>query len=316
MLALGLTACVTVASAAEVRVELHRKAIVPAADIVVEDVATVESDEIWLKQRIERLRIGSAPRAGEAGYIWQSQVERQIALTYPEILKQIRWSGASRVDVRLAGNQLDGVRVQSAAREYLEDSLRRDYSKVNVEVAAKIEPLTVPRGAIALTPRRCGRENPARRMCVWVDVSVDGVPFRSVPIWFKVEAYRTVFVAKRSMAAGAGVDTESITDENRDIAAVSGTPLVPGDDLRALRLRHAVTPGRILLRGDLEPFPAVARNQKVTVEVRVGSVVVEAPGLALADGQRGAVIRIQNPGSKKAYSAEIIDDGVVAVHIR
>jgi flagella basal body P-ring formation protein FlgA len=153
-------------------------------------------------------------------------------------------------------------------------------------------------------------------MCVWVDVLADDARFKTIPVWFKVEAYRRVLVAKAASPAGAAYDASFFAAELRDTAVLPGPALAPEDDTRGMRLKRALVPGDAVLRSDLEPMPFVVRSQDLTVKILTGAILIEAPGVALSDGRLGSTIRVQNPSSKEIYRAKIVDQGVVTVNIR
>jgi flagella basal body P-ring formation protein FlgA len=312
MLALAGTPC-----AAALGIELHAKAILRhAAEIAVRDIASVESDDKGLKEGVERLKVGSVPRAAGAGYILRTQVERQIGMAFPATLGHISWSGPERVELRVAGIQVSGAEIDSSARAWLEDSLRRHHEKAKVEVVSPAQPVVVPEGVASLRSRACGRDAPSRRMCVSVEVLANDVAFRTIPVWFKVEAYRRVLVAKVAHPAGAAYEAGLFAAELRDVTALPGPALAPEDEARAMRLKRSLAPGEVALRSDLEPIPFVVRNQDLTVKILAGAIVIEAPGVALSDGRLGSVIRVQSPSSKEIYRARIVDQGVVTLNIR
>lgn len=312
VLALAGTPC-----AAALSVELHPRAILRHAEqIAVKDIASVESDDEALREGIERLKVGSVPGAVSSGHILRSQVERLIGMAYPETLGHISWSGPERVDVRVAGTQVSGAEIDSAARAHLEESLRRHHERTLLEVVSPAQPLVVPQGAVGFRARPCGRDAPSRRMCVWVDVLANDAVFRTIPVWFKVQAYRRVLVAKAASPAGAAYESAFFAAELRDTTVLPGPALAPEDDPRAMRLRRGLAPGDVVLRSDLEPIPFVVRNQDLTVKILTGVILIEAPGVALSDGRLGSVIRVQNPSSREIYRARIVDQGVVTVNIR
>jgi flagella basal body P-ring formation protein FlgA len=301
----------------ELSIALHAKAILRhAAEITVKDIATVESDDQRLREGVERLKVGSVPRALGVGYIVRTQVERQIGVAYPETLGHISWSGPGRVNIRVAGMQVSGAEIDTSARVWLEESLRRHHEKTKVEVVSPAQPLAVPEGVASLRSRACGRETPARRMCVSVEVLANDSIFRTIPVWFKVEAYRRVLVAKVAHPAGAAYEAGFFAAELRDITALPGPALAPEDEARSMRLKRSLAPGEVALRSDLEPIPFVVRNQDLTVKILAGAILIEAPGVALSDGRLGSVIRVQNPSSKEIYRARIVDQGVVTLNIR
>jgi flagella basal body P-ring formation protein FlgA len=303
--------------AAGLSVELRPRAILQHADeIAVRDIASVESEDKALREGVERLKVGTVPGALSAGFILRSQVERRIGIAYPETLGHISWSGPERVELRVAGIQVSGAEIDAAARGFLDESLRGRHESTKLEVVSPAHPVAVPQGVVTLNTRACGKEAPSRRMCVWVDVLANDTVFRAIPVWFKVEAYRRVMVAKAVIAAGTAYDAGLFAPELRDAAALPGPALALEDDSRQLRLKRAFRPGDVALRSDLEPIPFVARNQDLTVKIVTGAILIEAPGVALSDGRLGSVIRVQNPSSKEIYRARVVDQGVVSINIK
>jgi flagella basal body P-ring formation protein FlgA len=211
---------------------------------------------------------------------------------------------------------VSGAEIDAAARGFLDESLRGRHESTKLEVVSPAHPVAVPQGVVTLNTRACGKEAPSRRMCVWVDVLANDTVFRAIPVWFKVEAYRRVMVAKAVIAAGTAYDAGLFAPELRDAAALPGPALALEDDSRQLRLKRAFRPGDVALRSDLEPIPFVARNQDLTVKIVTGAILIEAPGVALSDGRLGSVIRVQNPSSKEIYRARVVDQGVVSINIK
>jgi len=203
--------------------------------------------------------------------------------------------------------------VVAAARAHLERALAADHEQVAIEPVAGHEPPPLPAGDVALKTRGCGRETPARRMCVWVDVLVGGVRQKSMAMWFSVEARRKVLVATESAPAGAAFDPGAFALELRDVAGLQGAPLAPAGHPGPLRLRRPLERGQVVLERDVAPIPAVARNQEVTIRLKSAGIVIEAPGVALSEGKLGAVVRVRNPRSGEIYQARVVEDGVLAV---
>jgi flagellar basal body P-ring formation protein FlgA len=232
------------------------------------------------------------------------------------VLVALSAPAASAADAGRERARLEPAALAAAARAHLERALARDHEQLALEPVPGREPVALPAGTVTLETRACGRETPARRMCVWVDILVDGVRRKSVPVWLRVEARRKVLVATEALPAGSAVGASAFALELRDVAALSGAPLAADARTGPLRLRRPLDRGQALLASDVEPAPAVTRNQDVTVLVRTGAIQVEAPGVALSDGKLGAVVRVRNPRSGEIYHARIVDDGVLTANSR
>ncbi|HEY6865286.1 MAG TPA: flagellar basal body P-ring formation chaperone FlgA [Burkholderiales bacterium] len=206
--------------------------------------------------------------------------------------------------------------VVEAARAHLERALAPAHEQVIVEPLPGRQAAPLPAGGVSLETRGCGRETPARRMCVWVDVMVDGARRSSVAVWFRVEAKRKVLVATDPVPADAEFDPRAFALELRDVAALPGAPLATAAHAGRLRVKRPLEPGQVVLERDVTPIPAVARNQEVTIRLQTGGILIEAPGVALSEGRVGATVRVRNPRSGEIYQARVVDDGVLAVTLR
>jgi len=201
----------------------------------------------------------------------------------------------------------------AAARAHLERALAPGHEEIVIEPVPGRDLPALPEGDVTLKTRGCGRETPARRMCVWVDVWVGGARRSSVAVWFQVEARRKVPVALEAVPAGAAYDPAAFALELRDVAVLRGAPFSPAAHAGPLRVRRPLERGEVLLEHDVAAMPAVTRNQEVTIRLQTGGILVEAPGVALSEGGLGAMVRVRNPKSGEIYQARVVDSGVLAV---
>jgi flagella basal body P-ring formation protein FlgA len=145
-----------------------------------------------------------------------------------------------------------------------------------------------------------------RHMCVWLTASASAEEGAALPVWFAVQAYQRVWVAKRSRAARERLEVDDVMLEERDIAALGAPPLGEETAIAAWRARRALSVEHIVQRGDVEPVPPITRGADVAVEVRYGPVSIRTHALALQDGQLGDSVRLQNPDSHTSYMARVI----------
>lgn len=171
--------------------------------------------------------------------------------------------------------------------------------------------LAVPAGKVSLKARVPEGAVLSRRMVVNVDVDIDGRHWRTVPVWFAVQAWRAVWVARTPLKPGQLADTDAFTPERRDVTALASPPLAATQPLDGLRLRGPLAPGAVLTAAQVETRPAVARQQSVSVKVNAGPVELQTVGVALSDGRIGEVVRVLNPESMQSYAARVVADGLV-----
>ena len=86
--------------------------------------------------------------------------------------------------------------------------------------------------------------------------------------------------------------------------------------LEGMRLKRPLEAGAALSAAHVEPKPAVARDEQVTVRVVSGTVTIETVGRALADARVGETIQVKSAGSTEPFSARVVGEGVVQVSTR
>lgn len=78
-------------------------------------------------------------------------------------------------------------------------------------------------------------------------------------------------------------------------------------------VRQAVPAGAPVPRDDLTPLPAVARGQRVRMEIAAPGLAVTAVGVALSDAATGERVDVLNPASHAVVRAAVLGPGLVEV---
>lgn len=103
-----------------------------------------------------------------------------------------------------------------------------------------------------------------------------------------------------------------------DFEARAVTPMLARGALRA-RDAAGLAATRNLMAGstvrviDLAPPALVRRGDAVSVELRTGALLITAPGRALADGAKGAGVRVVNLATNRTLDAIVDGPGKVRV---
>lgn len=295
--------------ARDITVHVQTHANISKIHYTLGDVAKIVGDEDLTA--LAGLILGIAPRMGHAQVVQRTDIARLIERNRPELRDRIRWAGAQAVTVRGEGSRYDGRRLQAAAMAYLQARLAPDFARIELTPVGRLDDLVHPFGALSITPRLC-QVALSKRMCVWLDVRIDGRPYRSLPVWVAVQAYNPVWVVKRALEAQQVVNPEDVMQEVREIAGITDA-LPTNRRWDAWRLRRPVAVGEVLRERDLQRVPAVSRAQDVRVRVAAGAVAVETQGTALADGRIGDRVKIVSPKNQMTYFGRVVEQGVVLV---
>ena len=216
-----------------------------------------------------------------------------------------------------AGDDRDhGDALIATAKDYLERRLQLLHPELTrVETVAVGRPgaISPALAAAQVTPRLARGDALTKRMCVWLDFSMEGRIVKSIPVWFSVAAYRQVPVARRALRPNELTSSTDFILSGMDVAA-GGKPAASSvAEVTAKRARRYIPVNSPVGVGDFSTPLAVMRHQEVSVLIASGPITIEAKGVSQEDGAIGQVIKVRNPANEATYLARVANDGQVQV---
>ena len=128
-------------------------------------------------------------------------------------------------------------------------------------------------------------------------------------IRFRVRVTGEVLVARRRLRRHETLAPTDVALETREIADLRGRPLRSLGHLAGYRAARSAVPGAVVSTDWLEPIPAVARGQLITVEASVGAVRASARVTALANGKVGDLIAVRADRRAKEFLVRVSAPG-------
>jgi len=196
----------------------------------------------------------------------------------------------------------------SAAESALRERLAHPEQRLELTLVAAPAPVEGPFDVTAVGPLPVNLPRPRVAVPVrWRDAS--GREGKAL-VWFAVEAFREVPVWARSARAGERVEGVGSVDREVDVARRASDDLA-GVDVAGSRLARAVREGDPVRRADLEPVPAVARDQTLTLNVASRGIRIETLVVAQQDGGIGDWITVKALGTGDPVRARVISGNEV-----
>lgn len=288
--------------------------MIDSAHIRLKDIADVQASDPSLSTKLGSLDVGSLPADGLRRVMQRGQVLATIQKLDRDV--RITANGASQIMIERRTSGYPAATLIDTVREHLSRQLRRDHpslTRIEIVPVGEFPELRAPGGRIDVTPRMQATRRLAQRFCVWLDVQVDGKPYRTLPVWVNVQAYAPVLVARRSLVPRERIGVDDVSREERNIAGFSGTALADFSDVANQRTRLYIPAGKMLKTADVEPSPVVLATQEVNVRVVAGSVEIETKAVAEEEGHVGEYIRVRNPSSAAIFMAQVVGDRSVQV---
>jgi flagella basal body P-ring formation protein FlgA len=297
--------------AADAVIALRPEATVSGSVFRLQDIADMGA--AGAERKLAAIEIGVVPRPGHTERLSQQQVERAIEAQAPEWRGKLQIGGSKTVTVRAVGIAVERDRLVRLAKDSLQAELGGRFEKVEIKQVGEPRQLALPPAAELKARPTAGPVS--RRMAVWIDIQVDGRVYAAVPIWFAVQAWKSIPVAKTDFASGTVLRPDDLVMEARDVAQ-AGRVLYRMPDEGGARLRQALMRGMPVPQSALEPAIAISRNQSVAVKIAAGSIVIETAGIAQDNGRVGDMVKIKNSGSNEIFLATVLEPGVVSVNAR
>jgi flagella basal body P-ring formation protein FlgA len=298
---------------APARIVLKGDAVVTERQVRLGALATIESADLATVERLVAMPVAMAPRPGYAKRLTRDELKRRLRTVTPGIRSPLAWEGADAVRIELATSLVEGDRLRAMAVEHARSAFAPRFADIDVVALENVADVAVPPGALTLRPRMMQPDALARRVPVWIDVLVDNVFFRAVTVAVQVEAYAPALVARAGLPAGREVKGADFEARRVDYAMLGSGVIETNAPLEGLRLKRALRANAVLLAADLQPRPAVARGEPVTLQVSTKTVRLEVRATALADASVGEDIWVKREPAGESLRAHVVAPGIVEV---
>ena len=122
-----------------------------------------------------------------------------------------------------------------------------------------------------------------------------------------IHIYKEVWVANTVLQRGQAISRKNIVEERRDVTKMTRGHIPASSSIIGHRLKRNIRAFQVLTDNMLEREKLVKRGDRITIVSKSGNIVVQANGVALADGSKGDRIRVKNISSKREIEAYVSD---------
>jgi flagella basal body P-ring formation protein FlgA len=196
------------------------------------------------------------------------------------------------------------------ARQAIEDVLPQGVEVVRLNWHQR---LRIPRGEVAVVAHLVSEEPRRGRLRVRLEVLVDDVPQRVVPLALRVRDRRPVVVATRSLRRGETIGPRDVELREPPPESVVDQPLRALESVIGSVASRGADAGEVIQRRAIRPPLAVRRRQPVRLVARAGGVEVVALGEPLQDGAVGDLVRVTCLASRRVLLGRVVASGLVEV---
>lgn len=276
----------------------------------------VDGDEVTLGDLFE----GLAPDRAAIPIARAPELGREVTLEAPWVARVAR---AYRVDYRPASpyERITLVRAShwvepaAVAAAVLAD-LRRHLGEGRIEVQydGRVPELHLPTDVAAtVTVAEFAFEPITGRFTGTLAAPAEGPAAVQVAISGRAAVMIEVPVPATRLRSGAPIDAADLTLVEFESRRLDDGMALSEDELIGMSPRRTLAPGAPVRLADVQPPIVVARGDRITMQVRYGTLSVTARGRALQDGAMGDVIRVTNLDSRRTIEATVAAPDLVIV---
>lgn len=132
-----------------------------------------------------------------------------------------------------------------------------------------------------------------------------------VPLRLREEA--AVVILARAVRAGEPLKPEDLAVQQRDVAAVAGTPFTAAEGVVGRVARRGLPAGAVLTEQALASAILLRRGDPVVLVSRLGGIEVRAEGRALGNATAGGNVSVENLASRRIVRGRATASGEVEV---
>lgn len=198
-------------------------------------------------------------------------------------------------------------------RAYLFQHINKERSDIIVSKFKVSGNRPVPSGRISVQIFKKNQQKLAGYVRLTALVKVNNVIENRVRLSGWTDIFDYVVCARRNMKRGGIVAKDDIYLARKNISRLPKNIFSDENGIIGLRLKNNIKAETCLKDWMLEKNPAVEKGDMVTIIAESDFIKITAPGVVLAKGYLGEIVRVQNSMSKKNVYAKVINDSTVMV---
>ena len=304
-----------VEAASKVRLFFQSEVEVSGSRLMLSQMVRMEGDA-QLIQKLGKVDLGTAPQPG-----------RKLTLTKDFLLGNLRQRGFNTQEIELVDFPSKGIIVKGAMQlveeeramqmvtDYIYSQIPPQIAKVDISLKTQFPKIALPPGDYQI------EVGPNRSSKIWglislpIRIIMDDKEYDRETLSLDVRIYQKVFVAVKAVNRMDIITSDMLDQKIMDVTMLVGEPVEKSEDVIGRMATRSLTTGSVILRNYLEIPKLVHRNEKVTIDVYLGSIHIRAQGKALADGVLGDTIDVANLDSGIKVRAIVTGAGQVQARI-
>ncbi len=189
----------------------------------------------------------------------------------------------------------------------------RPHHRMQVRILSPKKPLTVSSGKLHLEVEKLTGGARTGRRSFRIGLFINGQFHKTINVVGEVKAQARVTTPVRWMKPKEIVRKDDVTVMTVNVPSLAHDFILKQDEVIGKQVLRSLSPRQPIRKIMVEDPPLVHKGDRVMIEVRQGGLLVQAIGLAKAEGKSGDTILVQNKNSGREVMGTILSAGLVEV---
>jgi flagella basal body P-ring formation protein FlgA len=189
----------------------------------------------------------------------------------------------------------------------------RPHHRMQIRIVFPKKPLPVSSGKFHLEVEKLAGGARTGRRSFRVGLYIDGQFRKTINVVGEVKVQARIMTPVRWIKSKEIITKEDVTVMTVDVPSLTHDFILQKDDVIGKRVLRSLSPRQPIRKIMLDDPPLVHKGDRVMIEVRQGGLLVQAIGLAKAEGKSGDTILVQNRNSGRDVIARVLSAGLVEV---
>jgi flagella basal body P-ring formation protein FlgA len=260
-------------------------------------------DAVWV-DRLAEIPIAPAPEFGAARILSRYQI-RELVQNAAGPLREIGFTGASAVQVRLQGRQLEFRDVVPVLKAHLLETTPWRDEEIAILSVGNLKGIEVPPGKLDLSVSSKASIAGRHRIMVPIDVVQTGKILRSFWVTADVRIHAEILTAGKKLLSGKIVSAGDVLKTSIEIPDLGADYIRNLDDVLGKAARRNFSPGDPLTREAFTNPLLVKNGETVHLRLERSGIVLTSLARAEQDGRLGQVIRVRSLDFSARLKAQV-----------
>jgi flagella basal body P-ring formation protein FlgA len=296
-----------------VSVALVPEAHVRGTELLLRDVARIESGDAALAERLGALSLGYAPAPGYSRVLNPNQLAQVLARSRPGL--ELRFSGAPACRVWPVEERIAAARLRETAEAHMRELVQGH--DASYELVGTIADALVPQGQgpAALVAHSEPAELRSGTLSVPVALAVDGQTYRTVWTSWKVQLYDTLPVLKRAVGAGERLGPELFENRRVAVGSAGAAKALTAAMVVGAQASRNLAAGALVTALDVHRPTVITVGDAIFLDVRKGGIRARTAATARESGAIGDRIRVHSQQRGNEVSAVVVGRDLVEIDL-